>query len=79
MKPKAKVVQTPFGSMPFPLSPRFLDALSKCQTNEDLFSIVEENGFINPDAFAELSARHLVNDYEKWKEKKCVAHGGERK
>ena len=37
------------------------------KTDEDLFKLVEENGFINPDAFTELNARGLYNKYQDWK------------
>ena len=68
MKPKAKVVKTPVGLFPFPMNPAFKDRLKACKTNEDLFQLIEENGFINPDAFAELQARNLVAEYADWKE-----------
>lgn len=69
MESKAKKVQTPVGNFPFPMNPAFTKHLDKCKNNEDLFNLVEENGFINPDAFTELSARHLVQEYRNWKSK----------
>ena len=70
MKSIAKTVNTPAGKFPFPMNPAFKEDLALCQTNEDLFELVEWHGFINPDAFTEVMARGLVPDYEKWKETK---------
>lgn len=67
MKAKAKIVKTPAGNFPFPMNPGFKKTLEKCSTNEDLFKLVEDNGFINPDAFTELNARGLYYDYQQWK------------
>ena len=67
MKPKAKFVQTPVGPFNFPMNPGFNQTLEKCQTDEDLFKLVENNGFINPDAFTELNARGLYHKYKEWK------------
>jgi len=67
MKPKAKYVDTPVGSFSFPMNPRFLNKLDACKTNENLFMLVEHKGFINPDAFTEIVARGLGNEYKKWK------------
>lgn len=41
--------------------------MTKCKTNEDLFNLVEEKGFINPDAFTELNASGLYEEYQEWK------------
>lgn len=70
MKPIQKTAPTPIGNIPAPMSPRFEKDLEKCETNEDLFEIVEDNGFINPDAFNEVCARGLYIDYQQWKKKK---------
>ena len=67
MKAKSKFVKTPVGKFPFPMNPAFSGTLEKCKTNEDLFKLVQENGFINPDAFTELNARGLYFEYKKWK------------
>ncbi len=67
MKAKAISVKTPVGHFPFPTNPGFNQTLSKCETNEDLFKLIEENGFINPDAFTELNARGLYLEYQEWK------------
>lgn len=69
MKAKAQHVQTPVGNFPFPMNPAFSKTLKNCKTNEDLFELVEENGFINPDAFTELTARGLNNEYRIWRDK----------
>lgn len=70
MKPIAKTVNTPAGKFPFPMNPAFKEDLELCQTNEDLFELVEWHGFINPDAFSEVMARGLISDYKKWKKLK---------
>ena len=70
MKPKAKYVQTPVGNFTFPMNPGFSKTLQNCKTNEDLFELIEPNGFINPDAFTELNARGLYHEYKKWKSAK---------
>ena len=70
MKPVAKYVKTPVGRFPFPMNPGFKNTLNRCESNEDLFKLVEENGFINPDAFTELNARGLYFEYKKWKQKR---------
>ncbi len=67
MKAKATHVQTPVGKFPFPMNPGFTKILSECKTDEDLFKLVEPNGFINPDAFTELQARGLYHKYQDWK------------
>lgn len=68
MEAKAKYVKTPVGKFPFPMNPSFTNTLAKCKTNEDLFNLVEEKGFINPDAFTELNKRGLYTQYQKWKQ-----------
>ena len=68
MDAKAKTVETPIGDFPFPMDPAFTDHLANCKTDEDLFKLVECNGFINPDAFTEINARGLYFKYKKWKE-----------
>lgn len=70
MKLVAKSIKTPVGYFASPMNPGFTKTLEKCETNEDLFALVEENGFINPDAFNEINARGLYFDYKKWKESK---------
>ena len=67
MKAKAKFIKTPVGPFSFPMNPGFTKVLESCQTNEDLFKLVEPRGFINPDAFAELEARGLYHEYKNWK------------
>ncbi len=67
VKAKAKHIDTPVGKFPFPMNRRFKDKLEAYRTNIDLFMQVEENRFINPDAFTELYSRGLVNEYKKWK------------
>ena len=70
MKPVAEYSSTPIGIFKFPLNSAFLELLDKCETDEDLFKLVEPNGFIDPDAFTELDARGLVSEYEIWKKRK---------
>lgn len=73
MKPVAKTIKTPVGYFPAPFSPAFASKLEQCNSNEDLFALVEEKGFINPDAFNEVNARGLYFEYKKWKdEKTCL-------
>lgn len=67
MKAKAKFVKTPVGRFPFPMNPGFTSILKDCKIDEDLFRLVEPNGFINPDAFTELNARGLYFKYKEWK------------
>lgn len=67
MEAKAKYVKTPVGKFPFPMNPAFSKTLENCKTDEDLFKLVEKNGFINPDAFTELNARGLYHKYQEWK------------
>jgi hypothetical protein len=68
MKPLSKFIKTPVGNFRFPLSPGFIKDLEKCETNEDLFKLVESNGFINPDAFTEIISRRLYYHYKLWKQ-----------
>ncbi len=68
MKTKAKKIKTPLGFFPAPLSPGFKKQIESFTTNEELFAIVEHNGFINPDAFNEVLARDLYPEYIKYKE-----------
>lgn len=49
------------------MNPAFSKTLENCKTDEDLFKLVEKNGFINPDAFTELNARGLYHKYQEWK------------
>jgi hypothetical protein len=70
MKAKAQHVKTPVGNFPFPMNPAFSKTLENCTTDEDLFELVEENGFINPDAFTELNARGLYQKYREWRANK---------
>lgn len=67
MKVSAKKIKTPVGYFPAPMSPAFKGQLEKCKTNEDLFNLVEEKGFINPDAFNEVDSRGLYQEYQQWK------------
>lgn len=50
MNKSGAVIQTPVGIMPFPMNPGHSKKVEKYKTNEDLFSLVEVNGFIDPDA-----------------------------
>ncbi len=68
MKAKSKTIKTPIGLFSFPMNPGFTQILDNCKSDEDLFKLVEKNGFINPDAFTELNARGLYNEYKKWKQ-----------
>jgi len=70
MKAQAKVVKTPVGDIPWPMNPAFSKTLENCKNDEDLFNLVEENGFINPDAFTEVLARGLSCKYKGWKKQK---------
>ena len=65
-------METPYGYFPAPMSPAFTTALAKCEKDEDLFALVEENGFINPDAFNEVNARGLYFKYKEWKTSKST-------
>ena len=67
MEAKSKHVETPIGNYPFPMNPLFTETLKNCQTDEDLFKLVEPNGFINPDAFTEIQSRGLYFKYKEWK------------
>ena len=69
MEQKAKKVSTPIGDFKFPMNPAFTKQLEGCKTIEDLFELCEKNGFINPDAFAEICARGLTVEYKQWKER----------
>lgn len=68
MEAKSKYVNTPVGKFPYPMAPGFTKELAKCKTDEDLFKLVEEKGFINPDAFTEVNTRGLYSKYKQWKE-----------
>jgi len=70
MKIKGKIIKTPVGEYQSPLNPHFKEILSNCNTVEDLFNIVEYQGFIDPDAFNELIVRGLCSQYKEWKNKK---------
>jgi hypothetical protein len=70
MKPKAKKIKTPLGFFPAPLNPGFKKQIESFTSNEELFQIVEVNGFINPDAFNEIIARDLYPEYIKFKNNK---------
>ena len=74
MKAKARFVNTPVGPFKFPLDPAFTRILEKCETNEDLFKLVEVDGFINPDAFTELLARDLIDEYNVWDKQKTKGY-----
>jgi hypothetical protein len=78
MKPTATHVKTPVGPFPYPMAPGFAKQLEACKTNEDLFALVEENGFINPDAFTELIAMGLTSEYKKWKSNNKNNENGKR-
>ena len=67
MKLKAKTIWTPCGTMSAPFNPNFGKILENCKTNEDLFALVDVNGFIDSDALNEVCARDLYNDYQNWK------------
>ena len=67
MKAKSKTIKTPIGLLKYPMNPGFTQILDNCKSDEDLFKLVEKNGFINPDAFTELNARGLYFEYKKWK------------
>lgn len=69
MEVKAKSIDTPIGRLRGPMSPGFAAELAKCNTNEELFELVEHNGFINPDAINEVWARRLGYEYAQWKSK----------
>lgn len=66
MEAKSKFVETPVGKFSFPMNPAFSKILENCETDEDLFKLVKENGFINPDAFTEVNARGLWYKYKEW-------------
>jgi len=70
MKIKAKFIITPVGFFPAPLHPAFPDELANCETNIDLFELVEQNGFVNPDALNEVEIRNLYPEYVDWKKSK---------
>lgn len=67
MKITPKIIKTPIGNFKDVLNPHFKEELEKCNTNEDLFALVEYKGFINPDAFQEVISRSLYFEYCKWK------------
>lgn len=75
MKLQAKSIKTPAGYFPAPINPAFTNQLESCQTNEDVFKLVEQDGFINPDAFNEVNKRRFYPDYCKWKEQRLKAKG----
>lgn len=62
-------VKTPVGIFRGPLSPKFEDRLKDCRSDEDLFSLVDCRGFIDPDALNEVLARNLYPEYKKWQKK----------
>lgn len=68
MKSLAKTIKTPVGTYAAPLHPGFEEKLAKCSSDQDLFGMVETNGFIDPDAFNEVRARGLYDEYKKWKQ-----------
>ncbi|MFW6350759.1 MAG: hypothetical protein ACOC2E_00090 [Bacteroidota bacterium] len=69
MYPTAQFIKTLAGTLPAPLDPAFKTILAQCQTNEDLFKLVEptNSNFINPDAFNEVDNRGLLGEYIQWK------------
>ena len=71
----AKTIDTPVGVYPAPLNPAFFKELKKCKTNEDLFKLVEPNGFINPDALNEVKARELLGEYQDWRKEVIFNNG----
>ena len=69
MKPKAKFIDTPVGRYDAPLNPCFIKKLKECKCNEDLFALVDVDGFIDPDAFNEVISRNIIDKYKTWKDK----------
>ncbi len=70
MEVLSKTIETPLGVLKAPLHPKFSDDLKKCDTNQDLFRLVESSpwGHINPDAWNEVEKRGLVGEYKKWRD-----------
>jgi len=67
MKSLAKDIDTSIDKLSFSLNPRFKDKLEKCETKEDLFRLVEENGFVCPDALREVEIRGWYKEYRAWR------------
>jgi len=66
VKMQATHVDTPLGPYQAPLAPNWPAKLAQCETEEDLFALVRENGMVNPDALAEVLARGLYGEYLSW-------------
>lgn len=73
MEPVAETIETPVGVMRTPLHPGWPGKLARCSTNEELFALVDVNGFIDPDALNEVLARRLYGEYFRWKQKQGPA------
>ena len=65
METLSEYINTPIGKITH--APGFKKTMESLKTKEDLFSIVEEKGFVNPDAFAEIECRGLYVEYLQWK------------
>jgi len=65
MKPKSSKMTAPISNMPLP--PGHKEKIEALQDKEELFSKVEESGFINPTYFEEVLAQGLYSEYQEWK------------
>jgi len=68
MERKAQTIDTPNGPHAAPFDPSFEDRLADCNSKEDLFMLVRRNGYVDPDALAEVEARGLLGAYYEWKQ-----------
>lgn len=66
MKCTAKVMETPIGQIAAPASPQGPKILAPIKTKEDLFALVRNDGFVNPDALTEVCARRWYGEYLAW-------------
>ncbi len=60
-------------SMPAPMRPGFAGELAGCESSEDLYSLVEQGPFVDPDALNEVMARGLYADYAEWRQRPLAA------
>jgi len=63
-KTPSQFIETPVGLRYH--RPGWTETLAKCETDEDLFALVRQNNFIDPDALSEVLHRGLYWDYEEW-------------
>ena len=68
MKPTAISIHTPVGRIDAPYHPDFVDKLARCRTKFDLFRLAERSAENEPDAFNEILARGLYDDYIVWRD-----------